>query len=102
MFDELLRRVDRDRSVPAGEVYTIVVRDLLEMNDVLEVPTDDHAAAANGGDRHMQGIGFPCAADDPRIQIRLLKKNGGICRIDMVSCLAESREPVCDLGRRAA
>ncbi len=73
MLYDLQRRVDRNRPVPLQGVYRIEQRNLLIIDDVLEIPAHDHFAAPYRCQGYVQGIIVGILADDSCIDIRLLK-----------------------------
>lgn len=73
--------MDRDRRVSQALVDPVVRRNHLKVDYVLEIPTDDEAAVADGRHRDVQRISVPFRADNSGVQIRPAQADGVIARI---------------------
>jgi hypothetical protein len=65
-------RVYRERRKALADVHTVESSDFVEMDDVLEIPTDNHVGPGDGGQGNMEsvvGLGASCDAGGFEFQL---------------------------------
>ena len=74
--DDLGGCVDADALETVNQIDAVIQRDFVEVDDVLEVPTHDAAAAFGAGEGDVQGVGGPFRRDNTGFQIGVAQADG--------------------------